>query len=75
MVGLSVGLGGSSGGSSGSRSGSGSNRDSEGSELVVSSKEGSVLVRLLEPSRYAIVSSYSLIKLVWTSFRYLSQTK
>ena len=56
MVGLSIGLGGGSGGGSG--------RDSEGSESVVSSKEGSVLVRLLEPSSCAVVSSYSLMKLV-----------
>ena len=74
MVGLSVGLGGGSGGGFGSRSGRGSSRDSEGLESV-SSREGSVLVRLLEPSNCAVVSSYSLIKLVWTSFRYLSQTK
>ena len=64
MVSLSIGLGGGSGGGSGSRSGCGSGRDSEGSESIVSSKEGSVLVRLLEPSSYVIVSSYSLIKLI-----------
>ena len=63
MVGLSIGLGGSSGGSSSSRSGCRSGRDLKGLELVLS-KEGSVLVRLLEPSSYAIVSSYSLMKLV-----------
>ena len=56
MVGLSIGLGGSSGGSF--------SRDLEGLESVVLSKEGSVLVRLLELSSYAVVSSYSLIKLV-----------
>jgi len=71
VVGLSIGLGGGSGGSSGSRSGRRSGRDLEGLESVLS-REGSVLVRLLEPSSYAVVSSYSLIKLVWTSFRYLS---
>ena len=75
MVSLNIGLGGGSGGGSGSRSGCGSGRDLEGLELVVLSKEGSVLVRLLEPSSCAVVSSYSLIKLVWTSFRYLSQIK
>ena len=66
MVGLNIGLGGGSGGSSG--------RDLEGLVLVLS-KEGSVLVRLLEPSSCAIVSLYSLIKLVYISFRCLSQIK
>ena len=63
MVSLNIGLGGGSGGSSGSRSGYRSSRDLE-SLVSVLSKKGSVLVRLLEPNSYAIVSSYSLIKLV-----------